>query len=358
MNINMSLPLLDKISRPLVTFALIAYKQEKFIREAVSSALAQTYTPLEIILSDDYSPDNTFAIMQEVAATYYGPHNIILNRNEKNIGLGAHINKIMTLSKGELIIAAAGDDVSCPDRTSEIVNEWLRLGKRPSSIHSDREVINEEGVVQTCDRNTQGYEGSRTGIMDVLAFLRDQHPACRINGATHAWSRSTFVMAGPINEDVVFEDKAIIFRSLIAGYIAYVPRKLVQYRRHSDNLWGARIDALSRSVRYRKHIELEWRNAQRWPSVLRNYMKDVDAFAKQGFVSCKEVKIIYREIRRCLLRRRCELGVYSGNPILSWGWFILGLFCWPRMSLNSLKVMTKQLCFRTADCFGFVNWFD
>ena len=43
-------------ARPLVTFALFAYNQEKYIREAVEGAFSQTYEPLEIILSDDYSP--------------------------------------------------------------------------------------------------------------------------------------------------------------------------------------------------------------------------------------------------------------------------------------------------------------
>ena len=44
--------------RPLVTFALFAYNQEKYIREAVEGAFAQTYAPLEIILSDDCSTDS------------------------------------------------------------------------------------------------------------------------------------------------------------------------------------------------------------------------------------------------------------------------------------------------------------
>lgn len=56
--------------RPLVTFALFAYNQEKYIREAVDGAFSQTYEPLEIILSDDCSSDRTFEIMQEMAAAY------------------------------------------------------------------------------------------------------------------------------------------------------------------------------------------------------------------------------------------------------------------------------------------------
>lgn len=58
MSTDVSLPTASGASAsqaPLVTFALFAYNQEKFIREAVEGAFAQTYESLEIILSDDCS---------------------------------------------------------------------------------------------------------------------------------------------------------------------------------------------------------------------------------------------------------------------------------------------------------------
>ena len=48
---------MSQSSRPLITFALMAYNQEQLIEEAVAGALAQTYSPLEIILSDLISND-------------------------------------------------------------------------------------------------------------------------------------------------------------------------------------------------------------------------------------------------------------------------------------------------------------
>ena len=42
--------------KPLLTFALVSYNQEPFVRETVEAALAQTYSSLQIILSDDYEP--------------------------------------------------------------------------------------------------------------------------------------------------------------------------------------------------------------------------------------------------------------------------------------------------------------
>ena len=72
--------------RPLVTFALFSYNQEHYIREAIEAAFAQAYQPLEIILSDNCSDDRTDKIKKEMVKEYDGPHRVILNRLDKNIG--------------------------------------------------------------------------------------------------------------------------------------------------------------------------------------------------------------------------------------------------------------------------------
>src|SRR5438309_837758 len=98
--------------KPLLTFAVAAFNQERFIREAVEAAFAQTYSPVEIILSDDCSEDRTFDIMREMIGAYHGPNRVILNRNPVRRSIGGHFNRIIEISHGELILAAAGDDVS------------------------------------------------------------------------------------------------------------------------------------------------------------------------------------------------------------------------------------------------------
>ena len=129
--------------RPLVTFALFAYNQEEYIRDAIQGALSQTYSPLQIILSDDNSSDNTFTIMQEIASQYKGPHQITLNRNQSNQGIGGHINKLMLLTKGEFIVIAAGDDISMPERTVQprVCRSWRLAVNRGSKISRSQTVI-------------------------------------------------------------------------------------------------------------------------------------------------------------------------------------------------------------------------
>lgn len=130
-------------NRPLLSFTVCAYQQERFIREAVEAALAQTYSPLEIILSDDCSTDRTFEIMRELADNYHGPHQLVLNRNAANLGIARHVNRITELVHGELSIGAAGDDISLPNRVEEVYKAWEYSNRRATGILSNYIAIDE-----------------------------------------------------------------------------------------------------------------------------------------------------------------------------------------------------------------------
>ena len=213
--------------KPLVTFALFAYNQEKFIREAVEGAFAQTYEPLEIILSDDCSTDRTFEIMQEMVATYTGPHRIVMNRNVANLGVGEHVNCVVEMAEGELIVGAAGDDISLPGRVSETVKAWQHSGKKATSIYSAVEFIDESGSSQGIRSMYHEEAGSLRKISEVLMGPY---------GASHAFCRQLMIKFGKMNGDVVNEDQVIGFRSALAGSLAYIETPLVQYRVHGSSL--------------------------------------------------------------------------------------------------------------------------
>ncbi len=59
----------DPTHRPRITLVVFAYNQSAMIDAAIDSALVQVCEPIEILLSDDASPDDTFARMQARAAT-------------------------------------------------------------------------------------------------------------------------------------------------------------------------------------------------------------------------------------------------------------------------------------------------
>lgn len=205
--------------RPLVTFALFAYNQEQFIREAVEGAFAQTYEPLEIILSDDRSSDRTFEIMQEMAAAYRGPHRVRVRRSEVNRGLLSHINDAATEFRGEIIVVAAGDDVSLPHRTSVSVNAFLlhpELRALCTSFHTI---------------NDLNHDDDKNGRLEFVSTLEIALNGGGIGkGATYTYHRDCFFTPGPLPDHLYSEDRILPLRAALIGKVGFLNCQTVAYR--------------------------------------------------------------------------------------------------------------------------------
>lgn len=223
--------------RPLLTFALLAFNQEAFIAEAVRDALAQTWSPLEIILSDDCSGDRTFEIMQELVAAHQGPHRVKLNRNPRNLGIGAHVNRAMELAEGELIVMAAGDDLSEPQRVATLARRWLEAG-RPAGLCSRASVIDGDGVMVDAlydGYDTQFPEPDETRATSLRAYASDG--SRNVLGCTAAYRRDVFAWFGPLADDVINEDNSMACRCWLLDRILFVNEPLVRYRKHEASLY-------------------------------------------------------------------------------------------------------------------------
>jgi glycosyltransferase involved in cell wall biosynthesis len=229
-------------NRPLLTLIIGAYRHERFIRQAVEGAFAQTYSPLQIILSDDASPDRTFEIMSEMAAAYRGPHEITLNRNPKNLGLSGHVNRAVQLARGELLVFAAGDDIPLPFRAATACEAWEASNRKAFGVHGkiiniDESFQPEPGKVWEAGAPESRHFQDSASHLD--GYIRTATPV--ILGATAAWSRALFERFGPLPEDVVYEDMALTFRSLLSGGLVSIDHPLVLYRLHGSNIHHAEV---------------------------------------------------------------------------------------------------------------------
>jgi glycosyltransferase involved in cell wall biosynthesis len=208
---------------PLASLLLIAFNQRATIAEAIAGALAQTYSPLEIIVSDDASTDDTFGAMQAALAGYDGPHRVVLNRNPVNLGIGAHLSKLVALSHGELLFVAAGDDVSLPQRCERVVEAWLASGRRLDLIASALFDVDADG------RTHATIAPSDLGTYRSAADWVTRPP--HVVGAAQAWTRRVFDRFGPLPSGVVAEDLIMVFRSIVSGGALTLAEPLVRYRR-------------------------------------------------------------------------------------------------------------------------------
>lgn len=134
------------MNNELITIGLKSCNQSRYQRDAVEGVLAQTYRPLQIIISDDFSTDGSwqwfkerFGIPAEDESAHFvlNPEaglEIVLHRNEKNLGNLGNWEVICSLTKGELIVKADGDDVSTPDRVARTVEAWRKNGKKALAV--------------------------------------------------------------------------------------------------------------------------------------------------------------------------------------------------------------------------------
>lgn len=216
---------------PLVTFAVFAYRQERFIAEAIEGALAQDYLRLQIILSDDCSPDGTFEIIKQRVSSYSGPHEVIINRNEQNLGLAEHINRVVDLADGDWIVMAAGDDVSVPNRTRNLVEFAQGTASTLKLVCSTNRFIGEEG------NEIAGRSGlDRPYIAHPGKWAAAFGPIHR--GATHMVHKSIFTLFRNFRPDLVNEDMVNTYRAMLLGGWSLLDVPLVSYRVRDGSLSG------------------------------------------------------------------------------------------------------------------------
>lgn len=233
---------------PTVTLLLLSYNSEATIHEALDSALRQNYPALEIVVSDDCSCDDTFALIDAAISHYRGPHRVRAIRNARNLGVVGNIEAGASHASGDLLVLAAGDDRSHPDRVSRIAEAWFASGE-PSAcvVYSDVAPVDAKG------RLVENWPERVARPPWSLARLADAETGPL--GAGCAITKRLLTEPDKISSFVRHEDRVLPFRALLlGGVILFVDEKLVSYRVEggmSRYLSGDRNAELTRNMRSR-----------------------------------------------------------------------------------------------------------
>lgn len=118
------------------------YNCEATLQDALDSLYSQTFKDFEIILCDDGSTDNTFLVAEKNKNLH---DNIILLKNEQNIGLNATLNKCLSVARGKYIARMDGDDISKSQRF-EIEYTFLESHPEYSFVSTSMEYFDKDGV--------------------------------------------------------------------------------------------------------------------------------------------------------------------------------------------------------------------
>lgn len=226
------------------------YNCASTLAEALDSLYAQTYQDFKIILCDDGSKDDTY----EVAKRYADTHdNIVLVRNEKNMGLNYTLNHCLKYADTEYCARMDGDDISLPTRFEKEI-EFLDEHPEYAIVSCPMIYFDENGDYRT---------GTRKGEVKGKDFIYG-NPIC------HAPSMMRTVAiksVGGYTEDkklLRVEDYHLWGKMYVAGYKGY-NLSVPLYKMRDDRNAVARRNWMNRkNEMFVKYVVIKMLNLPWW----------------------------------------------------------------------------------------------
>jgi glycosyltransferase involved in cell wall biosynthesis len=149
----------DLPEKPLISIITVVYNARDFFIQTIESILRQTYSNIELIIIDGASSDGT---MQEI---FKHEDKIDYWLSERDYGIYHAMNKGIRLASGYYInFLNAGDYFCEPDSLENLINEVLKLNKRPDFIYTDKYNIDEKGF------NKAYYKAGEFTLKKLLKF--------------------------------------------------------------------------------------------------------------------------------------------------------------------------------------------
>lgn len=159
-----------------LTVIIPAYNAENFIVRAINSVRqSKSLTPIEILIVDDFSSDNTCRLVEELQLS---DPDLKLIRHDKNSGAGIARNTGLALASGRYITFLDADDYYIENQLSSVLTQAIDL--RPDVLVFKYQVVNQKNELQpsllACDNLVWSKLASRCGrtltLAQVLPVLR------------------------------------------------------------------------------------------------------------------------------------------------------------------------------------------
>jgi glycosyltransferase involved in cell wall biosynthesis len=214
------------MQEPVITVILPAFNAEQFIKKAIESILAQTFSNFELIIINDGSTDNTDQVIRS-----FTDSRIKYIKNSENKGLIDTLNKGIDEAKGKYIARMDADDISLPTRFEIQVN-YLNNHSDVDIVASTIIFINEKGEqTGTWPLDTKTINSNQ--ITEALITENCiAHPS--VMGKTAIFTKYRY-RKGRVN----IEDYDLWLRMINNGRtIAKIEEPLLLYRVHEQSITG------------------------------------------------------------------------------------------------------------------------
>ena len=192
-----------------------------YVAEAVQSILGQTRPPIECVVVDDGSTDETAEVIRRFGSEVaYVP--------QDRAGVSSARNRGAALARGALVAFLDHDDVWLPTKLERQVDALTEAAATMSLCAV--EVVDAHGNML----RTQRLRAREDLLTGMLMFDGTETVSCSSTGVV---SRAALIQMGGFDPRLsVSADWDLLFRMAVAGDLAYVDEPLVRYRVHGANM--------------------------------------------------------------------------------------------------------------------------
>lgn len=228
------------ISDALVTIIIPAYNEENSIADCLRSILHQSFTPIELIVIDDGSIDQTVSICEDFGVN-------ILRQSHK--GIAAARNLGAKNAKGDILVLLDADMVFAPDYVEKLVTPIIN-GETVATSHWNERVSNWDNPWARCQTWFQNLPDGRRHKLTVP----------KNSGQYRAVRKDFFLQSGGLSEaegygaDTSIARRTGVFAIIIEDAICYhknveTPRELFgEARWHGRNVAADKENRLRRAA--------------------------------------------------------------------------------------------------------------
>jgi glycosyltransferase involved in cell wall biosynthesis len=213
--------------RPLVSIVLATYNGAAYLRQQLDTLYAQTWEPLEVVVSDDASTDGTADLLAE----YARERGLRYEINDRTLGLVKNFERAIGLCRGELIALSDQDDLWKPQKIGRLVEN---LGPYSLIYCNGQEYLSVDGRIEV-----------ETSVDQVFAFVRalgTGHPTRQLLAEnwvvshTLLFRRELLAAAFPFPEHHTYHDGWLALVASKLGGIKYLDERLQTHRRHAASI--------------------------------------------------------------------------------------------------------------------------
>lgn len=216
-----------------IDILLATYNGEKYLKEQIDSILNQTYRNIRLVISDDFSKDNTVEILKEYEKM---DDRIELHIQDQNQGVVKNIEYLLNQVESNYYMLADQDDVWLPEKVEKSLEKLTK--ENADLVFGDLEVVDKDlktkypsfGDFMLLNRKIKKYINS-----DKLNYLYNCVTGCTVFAKKETISK---ILPLPKTSKYLIHDHWIGLMTSIYGKVAYIDEKYIKYRQHGNNQVG------------------------------------------------------------------------------------------------------------------------